>query len=67
MKISEPTSYHLLLYPGMSQGKKRSTPYIIPPWYFPVHCLFLVFVKNTRLATSIMNIGKITRDDYYIK
>ena len=32
MKISEPTTSHLLLYPGLSQWKLLATPYIIPPW-----------------------------------
>ena len=31
MKISEPIPSHLLLYPCLSQWKKQSTPYIIPP------------------------------------
>ena len=28
---------HLLLYPGLSQWKLLSSPYIIPPWLFQTH------------------------------
>ena len=28
---------HLLLYPGLSQSKLLSSPYIIPPWLFQTH------------------------------
>ena len=39
MEIYEPTTSHLLLYPGLSQQKLLATPYIIPPWFSPTHGL----------------------------
>ena len=42
MELSEPTPSHLLLYPCLSQWKKLSTPYIIPPWYNWINNLGLI-------------------------
>ena len=39
---------HLLLYPGLSQWKLLSTPYIIPPWVVPyfVEVFILAISRN---------------------
>ena len=42
MKISESTTSHLLLYPGLSQQKLLVTPYIIPPCFNLSNQLFIL-------------------------
>ena len=64
MKISEPTTSHLLLYPGLSQWKILATPYIIPPlkvatFVLPVQILFVsLIIVLINLKVDAINLSK---------
>ena len=67
MKISEPTTSHLLLYSGLSQWKLFSTPYIIhlsvskfndPLWLWPSCLPSFIFVKDTLVLPEKLNLIK---------